>query len=434
MNLTEQANLDYVADIFKDIAAVRGKQKEEIIKKHRSNQLVLDYLDYLLNPFKTYGFSEARLHKSVSMPPNYEYNSLTELLNDLANRKGIDDQTIANVQEFLNMLWVDLREFAGKIITKSLRLGVTAKTVNKALGYQFIPTFECMLAEKYYDHPDYIIGKSFAITEKLDGIRCCAVITDDNIALFTRQGQPIEGLIDVESDLRILRESYGIDFVLDGELLISDRENIPSSEQYKATTQIVRREGIKHGITYNVFDMISTEAFMTETCTTPYYLRKQLLDTVVRDVEHVKTLPWLYHGSDPEMVYKVLNEQLSLFHEGVMINILDAPYEFKRTKNLLKVKVMNEVDLEIKHVLSGAGRLSDTMGSLLVDYKGSVLGVGTGFDDATRSWMWEHRAELPGRVVTIRYFEETHDADGNLSLRFPVFVELREEGKEVSYS
>jgi len=44
------------------------------------------------------------------------------------------------------------------------------------------------------------------------------------------------------------------------------------------------------------------------------------------------------------------------------------------------------------------------------------------------------RDELIGRVISVQYFEETHDVDGNLSLRFPVFKELRETGKEVSYS
>ena len=32
------------------------------------------------------------------------------------------------------------------------------------------------------------------------------------------------------------------------------------------------------------------------------------------------------------------------------------------------------------------------------------------------------------------YFEETNDADGKLSIRFPVFKELCVEGKEVSYA
>lgn len=39
-----------------------------------------------------------------------------------------------------------------------------------------------------------------------------------------------------------------------------------------------------------------------------------------------------------------------------------------------------------------------------------------------------------GRVVSVQYFEETNDSAGNPSLRFPIFKELREPGKEVSYT
>jgi DNA ligase-1 len=117
-----------------------------------------------------------------------------------------------------------------------------------------------------------------------------------------------------------------------------------------------------------------------------------------------------------------------------MVNLNHAPYEFKRTKNLLKVKVMQDVDLKIIGFEEGSGRLAKTLGRINVDYKGNTLGVGSGFSDAQREWLWAHRAYLIGRVITVQYFEETEDADGKKSLRFPVFKELREEGKEVSYN
>ena len=65
--------------------------------------------------------------------------------------------------------------------------------------------------------------------------------------------------------------------------------------------------------------------------------------------------------------------------EGVMININDAVYEFKRSSNLLKCKVMSDCDLKIIGFEEGSGRLSGTMGRINVDYKGNTLGVGSGF-------------------------------------------------------
>lgn len=117
-----------------------------------------------------------------------------------------------------------------------------------------------------------------------------------------------------------------------------------------------------------------------------------------------------------------------------MLNICDAPYVCKRTNNLLKVKVFQDCDLEITGFQQGTGKFADTLGALLVDYKGNSVGVGSGMSDEQRKEFWDHQDRYLGRVVTVQYFEETNDADGNKSIRFPVFKELREEGKEVSYS
>lgn len=54
--------------------------------------------------------------------------------------------------------------------------------------------------------------------------------------------------------------------------------------------------------------------------------------------------------------------------------------------------------------------------------------------DEQRKEFWDHQDLYLGCVVTVQYFEETNDADGNKSMRFPVFKELREESKEVSYN
>jgi DNA ligase-1 len=70
-----------------------------------------------------------------------------------------------------------------------------------------------------------------------------------------------------------------------------------------------------------------------------------------------------------------------------------------------------------------------------VDYKGTRLRVGTGMSDKQRLIFWQEREKLPGRIVEVLYKEETENKRTNQkSLQFPVFVALREEGKQVSYS
>ena len=75
-----------------------------------------------------------------------------------------------------------------------------------------------------------------------------------------------------------------------------------------------------------------------------------------------------------------------------------------------------------------------SLGSLIVSYKGNSVGVGSGLSEDMRKAIWSNPNGYIGRVATIQYFEETKDKTGKLSIRFPVFKELREKGKEVSYN
>jgi len=72
------------------------------------------------------------------------------------------------------------------------------------------------------------------------------------------------------------------------------------------------------------------------------------------------------------------------------------------------------------------------LGSIVVDYKGYELGVGSGFSDKDREYYWNNQDEIVGKIVEISYFEESSNDKGTESLRFPVFKAVREKD-EVSY-
>ena len=74
------------------------------------------------------------------------------------------------------------------------------------------------------------------------------------------------------------------------------------------------------------------------------------------------------------------------------------------------------------------------MGAFVVDYKGNELSVGSGMTDEQREQFWASRVNLTGRIIEVKYKEVSKDKKtGRESLQFPIFVGLREIGKEVSY-
>ena len=430
-----------IKDGFDKIASAKGKAKEGVVVTlFKEPNYAQNALRLLLDPAVVFHIGDKSFQEvfPFSACSHHIFEDFFELCQWMCDKKALTNADVATVEWTLAQIEdKDLRAYARDFLCKKITLGVTAKTVNKALDFEFIPEFRCMLANKYFEHPDKVEGKHFYLTEKLDGIRCVAVVKENGVQMFSRQGVPIEGLVDVNKWLLFIRDHVGKDFVFDGELLISGRDDIPSKEQYKRTTMIVRREGIKRDITYNVFDVLDLDAFESRSCEMPYYQRRQKLDSYcmcLKGLHEVVPLPVLYHGTDTSMIMRHLNAQRTLQHEGVMINLADETYQFGRTNALLKVKVMQDCDLEIIGFEAGKGKFEGTLGALVCDYKGTPVGVGSGLTDEDRRMFWDHQDEYLGRVATIQYFESTHDKDGKESLRFPVFKDICPVGKEVSYN
>lgn len=433
--MTASEQLRKIKSDFDRIASAVGKAKEPVIKAMEGT-VSGRALRLLLDPAVVLHIDKKSFKKNVNVLPAHTFPDIFSVCDYLRTLDAVSHQDIADVKTFITTLDADLRTFAQDFLTKSIRLGATVKTLNKCFESEKVETISCMLANKYFEHPDTVIGKVFVITEKLDGIRCLAVVRHgEKPILYSRQGKVISGLHDIERELTEISKRHNYEFVLDGELLIRDRKGIPSKEQYKRTMKIVTSDREKKpGIVFNAFDLIHVDAFDTKTCFTPYYLRRQKLDVMLEHTIHIKPVPILYYGSNTSKIKELVDEQRAMGHEGVMINLSDAFYTFKRTNNLLKVKVMQDADLRIIDVKEGEGKFAGTLGALIVDYKGTPVGVGSGLTDEVRHMIWANPEAYIGRVAKIRYFEETADRNGVKSIRFPVFEEIREFGKEVSYA
>ena len=405
------------------------KYKQEVLTKYKDDEVIQKYLKINYDPYTVYGISTKKLTKKVRVPDFFHARTVFELFDYLTEHNTGTDLDVAACQEILYVaseLDVQLEYILMDLICKDLSTGVDSKTINAVMP-GLIPTFNVMLAEKFFDKPERVEGREFAITTKIDGGRIIALKENGQVSFYTRAGQRYEGLVDLEREMSAKMPD---NLCLDGEITLFHDKGIPSKEAYKQAMKITRKDGEKHGVKMKFFDAMSAEDFRNQRCDLTWTQRRAIATNLALNNEFTffELLPLLYKGSDTSMITKYLDEAIANDQEGVMINICDAPYEFKRTTNLLKVKKMQTMDLEIVGFEEGSGKYKDTLGAILVRYKnGNIVKVGSGFTDWLRDQIWEHQLHYSGKIVEIQYFEETTNDDGGESLRFPIFKDFRHD-------
>lgn len=74
------------------------------------------------------------------------------------------------------------------------------------------------------------------------------------------------------------------------------------------------------------------------------------------------------------------------------------------------------------------------MGALICNYKGNEVQVGSGFTDMDRKRFWLHPEEVIGKIILVKYKEETKNKNGGTSIQFPVFQGVRYDKDTESYN
>ena len=353
--------LEHFNDFIKEINSSNSRlHKQSVLKKYKDDEVIKKYLQIAFDPFKVYGISNKKLTKKVNDTADHVIvlASIFDLFNYLETHNTGTDADILKCQRFLkhvSSMDPECMSLLFSLICKDLSIGVDAKTINKEIP-GLIPTFSVQLANKYFDKPEYMNGRTFAITTKIDGGRIIALKENGQVSFYTRAGQKYEGLVDLELEmLRFMPDNT----CLDGEITLLDKGTLTSKDQYKETMKIVRtKDKEKHGIKMLVFDWMPAEDFKKQHCDYTYMERRtkamELFNT--HNFEYFELLPLLYVGTDVSKIYYLLNEQTANGEEGVMVNDCDAKYEFKRTNALLKVKKFDSLDLEVVGVEEGSNR------------------------------------------------------------------------------
>lgn len=433
-----------VSNLILSVGDVSGRNaKITLLKRNASIPGFKEILQFIYNPYIRTGIAKKKLDKDVS---KIKEGVITwDMIIDYYTRYQTGSaKDVAFAKAFINQFPVgsDAYTLAIAMVTKTLKIGVTEKTLNQVYGDDFIPMIGIMKAEKYDEFKTNVKGP-FIATEKLDGARRLLVKENDNIAMYSRSGIPDAGLVEIELESGWLPDNC----VYDGELLaIGNYSN--AIELRQASNSLANKKGVRRGLTFNLFDMIPIADFKKGVSTHTARERKIMLSAMFGDESIECLVPTTYKKIIEaykidydfkfikvvpiEGVVNTEEEVLSMAEpiwrrgfEGLMLNTFNGKYDLTkdRSRDILKVKNIVEmtlkvIDLEIGHP---GTENENRLGSLILDYNGNSVGCGSGLDHAMRDKWWANPELILGKMVEIDCFGESKNKQGGTSLNCPIF-------------
>lgn len=451
---TLQVQLRDAFDTLKEVRDTRSSNaKIDILKQHTDNEVLKTLLLTTYNSFIQY-FIKKIPEVSPDNPDNSvsedNYAEFLQLLCGFSSRRLTGNAAISALKTFLKGCSEEEIGWYTKVLQRDIKCGVAEKGINKAFK-NLIPTYEVMLADKIEAAdigldtnralemlPEYYICES-----KLDGMRLEIVVPEDDYAyMCSRNGKIISGYSKLLDEAKC-KLPHG--YVYDGEIMSLAFEKTlskaiegnmyecPESDCFNdLMTSAFAHKDNKEGI-FNLFDAVPIDEWKSRNPTQTLLERKEFISTLKEiEMDTIKIVDWStqfckHSEEDRAKTVDLMKYFISIGYEGLMIKDVTAKYTFKRSKALIKMKLMNTVDLEVLDVYEGkpGSKYVGMLGGVRCDYKGYELGVGSGWSDQERQLFWEHPELIVGKTIEVRYQNESNNQDGGVSARFPIKKSIR---------
>ena len=422
-----------VEDVFREIEkTLKKNDKKMILRKNKDNMRILDIFKTTYDPFINYWIKKYNVPSVGTKSLSTDWLPLYTLLQDLANRVVVGNAAIAKVEAVLAEYDEFSQNVFAGILDHNLALGLSPEMIN-SVWPDAILIYEAALADKIKDRMPKIKkefdGKTWWASRKLDGLRCISHITKKNGEIRTRNGNVYNTLNVLHKPLiEVVQHLPDDRYVFDGECCIIENglENFQRilSEWNKDNWQI------EHPM-YMLFD------FMTED---QFYMKEEspIFSDRYANLLEMRDNGWLNPEfmtvveqvpiTSEEQVNQMLEKGLDLGWEGLILR-KNIPYQSGRSVNMLKVKPYDDDEFEVIGMETGVGSYPvkgkgmvkiDGVKVLKINYKGTIVEVGSGLHIDQRIRWKDHPEEIIGKIITVQYFHEIQNKEGVPNMRHPV--------------
>ena len=324
-------------EILQEIKNTNSKtSKENILRKHKDNELLTETLKFLFDDLIVTGISSKKIAKPIN-PMTINNIDLMKLFEYLRSNNSGKDKDIAYAKGMINnarkVFGTDVADMVKGIIIKDYPIGISKVTINKVFGKGFIFKFDVRKGSKFEGKLKPNV--QYAQSTKLDGVRSVVLVNDKGVQIFGRSGKTIDDLKEIEALFNKYYEQTNTPMMFDGELLaIDETESIPNDELFRITSKILRVKGDKSDIKFVMFDNMPLEEFYEGKSKLKFKERRDNLlafyeQLKVIDPKVIDIVPIHYIGNDMAEIQSVQKKLEDSGFEGSMLDEIDAYYEAK---------------------------------------------------------------------------------------------------------
>ena len=384
-------------------------------------------LYYTYNSYMQYYVTPKVLDKKKDLVNKHtQFKTIFELLDSLNTRLITGHKAIEEVNGFI-LNNPEYKPLIYLILDRNLKIRASVKLINKALP-KLIPTFNVALANKYDEKTKKKVDFDedvWYVSRKLDGVRCLIVVDEKGkTKSFSRAGKQFHTLSLVEKEIQALGVK---NVVYDGEMCIVDENG--DEDFQKIMKEIGRKDHtIKNGL-FQIFDFIPSVMFQKGEAKSGTFsqrvfaLQNLMLGKKLNYLSFLEQIPIsCFHELDA-----LASTAASKGWEGLMLR-KNSTYKGKRTNDILKVKTFFDDEYTVTDIETGPFRYikegkeveEEMLSSVTIIHKNNKVSVGSGFSIDQRKHLFKHPEDILNKIITVQYFEESQNQNGEYSLRFPV--------------
>ncbi|KKM15890.1 hypothetical protein LCGC14_1691440 [marine sediment metagenome] len=389
-----------------------------------------ELLKWTYNPFAKFNVTSKNLKKQKDLILSSEdlmsspdiYDGILPLLYDLSERNITGHVAISCVNEFIENN-KEYEKLIYCIIDKNLKTRTDASLINKVYP-KLVPQFNVALPKKYEDYMEKIdfINDDWYVSRKLDGVRVVVKIKSANdIKFFSRKGIEFFTLEKVADEIK--NTMTCVPMVLDGEICLIDKNG---NESFSGLMKILRKKDytMEHP-RLKTFDILTFEDFDSKEGKKFTFSDRFPIEDLFGNSEILTYVEQKLVRSDAE-VQAFVEYAVSQGWEGAVLR-KDVLYKGKRSSDVLKVKkffdaeyIINDVEMNVMRVIDNETGIEideEMLASVKIEHKGKVVSVGSGFNLKERRKYFKNPELIIGKTITVKYFEETLNKKGELSLK-----------------